>query len=152
MAAAFRMFFLFPPFYLLFCYLLLYLLQKKKSTANMMKNYGILTFLDLLQAWYKKRKGFITFALLTAQYAGRSRQKWSWKNQQIRYRAGRKTAFYMKKKKNFCRPAGKKNCRHFRWCNRRFSYYQADWKIWSRCTGVCCGICKIDEGCHKIII
>ena len=32
-----------------------------------MKNYGILTFLDLLQAWYKKRKGFITFTLLTAQ-------------------------------------------------------------------------------------
>ena len=61
MAAAFRMFFLFPPFYLLFCYLLLYLLQKKKSTANMIKNYGILTFLDLLQAWYKKRKVFITF-------------------------------------------------------------------------------------------
>ena len=47
MAAAFRMFFLFPPFYLLFCYLLLYLLQKKKSTANMIKKYGILTFLEV---------------------------------------------------------------------------------------------------------
>lgn len=44
-----------------------------------------------------------------------------------------------------------KNGRHFRWCDRRFSYCQADGKTWNRCTGVCCGICKIDEGCHKII-
>lgn len=46
---------------------------------------------------------------------------------------------------------GKKNGRHFRWCDRRFGYCQADGKIWNRCTGACSGICKIDEGCHQII-